>query len=536
MSSKQLIQDAVRGEILDDDLTRKKYSTDASIFEVTPDVIVKPKDLEDLKSVVRRVAQLKSEGQNISITPRAAGTCMSGGSLTESIVLDMTAHFGGIHELDQTHKRISVGIGAYYRDIEHKTLAHGLLFPPYTSSKDLCAIGGMIGNNASGEKSLRYGATTNWVRSVHVVLGDGNEYEFGPLTVNQLEHKKSLQTHEGYIYREVTKLLDDNNQLLEHARPQVRKNAAGYALWRLWNKQRTEFNMAKLFVGSQGTLGVATGAVLNLIEAPKSTRMIVVVIDSLSHLAEALKIILAKRPEGLEVYDKHTYELAKLYYPEDAARTSMSEGNEMVLFAQFAEHTEDQTDHNAKICLNVLSQKGFTVKYIDSEEEAGSYWKIRRASYGMLKDHAHGARAVPFIEDTIVDTEHYGEFVASLEAILSDYDMTYTYAGHIGDGSIRLIPLVDMQAEGAAEKIFDLGRRVYDLTFAFGGSMSVDHNDGLIRSPFLETMYGSDIMRLFEKIKQIFDPLNIFNPGKKVGSNLHYSIAHVSKTNNPVVT
>lgn len=534
MSQKHFIKDVVRGEIHDDVHTLDTYSVDASIFQVQPDTVVFPKDLEDVKSIVRRVATLKQEGVPISVTPRAAGTCMSGGSLTQSVMLDMTKHFGGIDEVDRQHKRISAGSGAFYRDIEHKTLAQGLLFPPYTSSKDLCAIGGMIGNNASGEKSLRYGATTNWVRSVHVVLSDGEEYEFGPLTSHQLELKKKLDTHEGYIYREITKLVDDNGAVIEAARPHVRKNAAGYALWRLWNDQKTEFNLAKLFVGSQGTLGVVTGTTLNLVDNPKTTRMIAIAIDSLPHLAEAIKLVLADRPEGLEVYDKHTYELAKIYLPEDAARTTMSEGNEMVLFAQFAEHTEDQTDQAAKICMGVLERHGFKVLYVQDRDEADSYWKIRRASFKLLKEHAHGTkRAAPFIEDTIVNTTHYGEFVASLEAILADYDMTYTYAGHIGDGSIRLIPLVDMEADDAATKIFDLARRVYELVFAFGGSMSVDHNDGLIRTPFLEHMYGKEVTDLFEKTKQIFDPLNIFNPGKKVNGDLSYSLAHVRKSNNP---
>lgn len=534
MSQKHFLTDIVHGELHDDVKTLDAYSVDASIFQVQPDVVVYPKDLDDVKAIVRRVTTLKQEGVPISVTPRAAGTCMSGGSLTQSVMLDMTKHFHGIGSVDEQHKRISVGAGAFYRDVEHKTLAHGLLFPPYTSSKDLCAIGGMIGNNASGEKSLRYGATTNWVRSVHVVLADGEEYEFGPLTPHQLDAKKKLDTHEGYIYREITKLIDESEQVIDRARPHTRKNAAGYALWRLWNDKKTEFNLAKLFVGSQGTLGITTGATLNLIDIPKTTRMIAIAIDSLPHLAEAIKLVLAERPEGLEVYDKHTYELAKIYMPEDAARTTMSEGNEMVLFAQFAESTEDQTDHAAKICMKVIERHGFRVLYVEDDKDAESYWKIRRASFKLLKEHAHGTkRAAPFIEDTIINTNHYGEFVASLEAILADYDMTYTYAGHIGDGSIRLIPLVDMEAEDAATKIFDLGRRIYELTFAFGGSMSVDHNDGLIRTPFLEHMYGKEVVELFERTKQIFDPLGIFNPGKKVHGDLSYSLAHVRKSNNP---
>lgn len=534
MSQKSLIEDVVKGEIQDDAHSLEHYSTDASIFKVKPSLVVSPAHLQDVQNLVRRVAELRQQGQNISLTPRAAGTCMSGGSLTESIMLDMTKHFNGIGAVDMHHKRIGAGAGVFYRDLEKETLKHGLLFPPYTSSKDLCAIGGMIGNNASGEKSLRHGATTDWVRSLHVVLADGNEYEFGPLTRRQLEQKKTLQTHEGYIYREISGLIEANRELLVRSRPQVRKNAAGYDVWRIWNPDRSRFNLAKLFVGAQGTLGIVTGATLNLICAPHSTRMLVVAIDSLSRLAEAVQTILTQHPEGLEVYDKNTYELAKIHMSEDAARAQIAEGKEMVLFAQFAERTKDQTDHYARICQNVLEKKGFEVKYIDDPAENESHWRIRRASFKLLKDHAHGTKkAAPFIEDTIVNIAHYGEFLAALESILADYDMTYTYAGHIGDGSIRLIPLVDMEATHAPEKIFELAKRVYDLVFAFGGSMSVDHNDGLIRTPFLPAMYGEEVCGLFERVKQILDPHGIFNPGKKVYGNLEYSINHVIHSNKP---
>ncbi len=532
-SHKNYLEGIVVGELFDDEQTLKEHSRDASIFEVRPSAVFAPANLQDLQQAVRRISELRQQGVNVSLTPRAAGTCMSGGSLTESIMVDLKPHFTGIHYVDRENKRIVVGAGTYYRDIEKVATEHRLLFPPYTSSKDLCVIGGMIGNNASGEKSLRYGATTNWVRTVHVVLADGEEYEFGPLSREELEQKKSLQTHEGYIYREISNLVEENWDLLQYARPKVRKNAAGYALWRVWNQDKTEFNLAKLFVGAQGTLGIVTGATLNLVDLPKTARMVTVAIKNLGDLASALKIMLSHRPEGLEVYDKHTYMLAKTYHPKEAELASVAEGKEMVLFAQFAEMTEDQTNHNARVCAESLRKQGYDARYVEDDAEAEAHWVIRRASFLMLKEHAHGTkRAAPFLEDTIISTDHYDKFVDALEAILSDYEMEFTYAGHIGDGSIRLIPLVDLEAEGAADVIFELALRVYNLAFAFGGSMSVDHNDGLIRTPFLMDMYGPDVVKLFERTKQIFDPHNIFNPGKKVYGDLAYSKQHVLKTNN----
>jgi len=427
-----------------------------------------------------------------------------------------------------------VGAGTYHRDLEKAADTHNLLFAPYTSSKDICVIGGMVGNNASGEKSIRYGATVDNVIAIKMVCSDGNQYEFGSLSPKELKEKLSYDGYEGDLYRQLNDLVEQNWQTLLHARPKTRKNAAGYGIWRLWNKDKTDFNIAKLVVGAQGTLGFVTSAKLRLIEKLNHRRMIVIPIKELSQLALGVQTVVANNPEGLETYDYHTYDLAKKYLPAEAKLASIADGEHMVLMAQFVEQTKDQTDHYAEVCKKALERKGYTVHTVTDSHEVDAHWAIRRASYGLLLEHPEpNTLAVPFLEDTIIPIEHYGEFLASIEAILSDYNMIYTYAGHIGDGSIRLIPLVNMEEEGAADIVFELMRRVADLVFAFGGSMSVDHNDGLIRSPFLSRMYGSDIMQLFKQTKAIFDPLNLFNPGKKVGSSLAYSKAHMKTKNIP---
>lgn len=514
-----------------DDKILSHYSSDASIFEVRPKAVTFPTSVKELCELVVWVRDQREKGLKASLSARNAGTCMSGGSLTEDVMVDMNGGFSWIGDINPTNQTVWTGAGTLYRDLDAKTRSQGLLFAPYTSSKDQCGIGGMIGNNASGEKSIRYGATIDNVRSLKVVLQDGNEYEFGPLNAAQLQEKLQLGNDEGNLYRSVVRLLEENWDLIWQSRPKVRKNAAGYQLWKVWDRDKTEFNLAKLFVGSQGTLGFTTSAELQLVPVPQFTRMLVVPIDDLGSLAKAVQCIVAHHPEGLEAYDKHTYDMAKEYMPEQAALAHIAAGQEIVLFAQFAEKTKDETDHAEDVCQKALRRLGFEVRTIKDDAEGEAHWAIRRASYGLLRDHAKGARAVPFIEDTIVAIDHYGEFVAALESILADYDMTYTYAGHIGDGSIRLIPLVNMEAPDASDKIFNLARRVYDLVFAFGGSMSVDHNDGLIRTSFLESMYGPEMVALFNKVKDIFDPLGIFNPGKKVRGDIGYAKAHMSRKN-----
>ncbi len=520
------------GELTTDDGMREAFSVDASIFKVKPSAIAVPRDTDGLKTLVRNIQDLAQQGVAVSLTPRAAGTCMSGGSLTDSISVDMKPNFSWITDLDIPGKTVWVGAGTYHRDLEAFLEPHNLLFAPYTSSKDLCTIGGMVGNNASGEKSIRYGATIDNVMAVRMVCSDGNEYEFSSITPEEFNKKVKLDSFEGYVYRELDKMIEDNWDLLQKARPKVRKNAAGYAIWRVINKDQNDLNVAKLLVGAQGTLGIITGVKLRLIERLNHRRMLLIPIDDLAQLAVAVQTVLASHPEGLETYDHYTYELAERYMPEEAMHARQAKGHHLVLMAQFVEHTKDQTDHYAEVCQKALERKKFKVHYVTRDTEAEAHWRIRRASFKLLKDHPFGnMRAVPFIEDTIINVDHYGEFLAAWEAILAEYNMTYTYAGHIGDGSIRLIPLVDMTAPDAPEQIFELARRSYDLVFAFGGSMSVDHNDGLIRTPFLERMYGLEVMELFAQVKNLFDPLNIFNPGKKIGMTEEFAKAHMIRTN-----
>lgn len=519
--------------VIEDEATRKKYSVDASIFEVMPRGVVQPDSLDWLQHIIRGAIDSTRNGEYTTVAARSGGTCMSGGSLTEGIVIDMTKGFSWVGEIDKATNTVWVGGGTYFRDIEKSLTEQGYLFASYPNSRKICGIGGMIGNNASGELSVRHGATSENVEAVKVVLADGNEYEFGPLNTEQLEAKCAQEDLEGHIYRSVRALIEAGWDEIWKKRPKVRKNAAGYALYRVWDRDKTTFNLAQLFIGAQGTLGVMTAAKLKVLELYADERMLVTEISSLSKLPEALKIITSHRPAGVEMYDKYTYNLAKEYLPEHAkAAAEVADGKEMVLFAWFSEPTKDATDHAESVCQRALKRAGYDCHTVKDEAERMAHIEIRRDSFQLLKDYAKGSqRAVPFVEDIIVNIEHFGEFIGALEAILSDYDMVYTYAGHIGDGSIRLIPLVDMEADDAVEKVFELAQRVYDLVFAFGGSMSVDHNDGIMRTPYIERMFGPQMVEMFESVKNIFDPFNVFNSGKKVHGTLEYAKAHMSRSN-----
>ena len=526
-----IIERSIKGTVDISEEARRTYSHDASIFEVKPAAIIQPQDVDDIKRLVKYISDEKELGRNVSITARNGGTCMSGGSLTKGYVVDVS-QLNKISEINHQQKTIRVQGGVMHLEIEKATHPHKLLFAPYTSSHDICGIGGMIGNNASGEKSVKYGATSKNIDVLKVILSDGNEYDFGPLSIEALENKKQQNDFEGEIYRKVTDLIDKKKEVIKTHHPLTKKSVAGYALWELWNEDYSIFNMARLFIGAQGTLGIVTEAELKLVDIAPASRMIVTPIENLKHLTPVVTTAMSHHPVTCETFDHHTYELAKQLYPEDAARAKVADGEHMVILTLFEGKTQQEADEaatKAKQSLEAIGEKTF---WIEDDPSVESYLLIRRKSFKMLLENpAPDYRAMAFLEDTIVPLDRYGDFLEKLEAILTEYDMTYTYAGHIGDGSIRLIPLVNMEAEGAAERIIELETKVNELVISFGGSISADHNDGIIRTPYLEKQFGSEMVDLFAEIKQIFDPLTIFNPGKKVGGTINYALKHIIRRN-----
>ena len=520
------------GSVSTSDVARKRFSQDASIFEVTPQGVITPHDDDDVRSVVAWAVRMHEAGTPVHLAPRVGGTCMSGGSLTEHYVLNLKPYYNYIGEVDTVARTVRVQSGAMHIDVERKVQEAGLLFPSYTSSREICGIGGMIGNNASGEQSIKYGATSKNVGELKVVIGDGNEYTFGPLSRREVEQKKRQPTYEGEIYRRMTTLLEKNKSLIASRRPHTVKNAAGYALWELWDEHEQTFNLARLFVGAQGTLGVVTEAELKLVKPGANRRMIVTPIEDLDDLAEIVNTTLRYEPNICETFDHFTYELAEKHYPDDAERAHIARGKHIVIMSIFEADKQEDVDVLAGKAKEHLEKLGHRTEWVDDQAVIDSFLLIRRKSFGMLLEHpTPHTRAEAFLEDTIVPLENYGEFLRRLEAILEEYQLIYTYAGHIGAGSIRLVPLVNVETEGAAEMIMELETKVNDLVLEFGGSISVDHNDGIIRTPYLEKQFGPEMIALFREVKQVFDPYGIFNPGKKLDGTYEFALEHIIQKN-----
>ncbi|MBI5045767.1 MAG: FAD-binding oxidoreductase [Candidatus Niyogibacteria bacterium] len=541
---KEELKQVIRGEAEDDALALKHYSRDASLFEVKPRLVVFPKDAEDVCALIKFINSHSEE--KLSLTCRAGGSGMDGGALSESVVLDFTRHMNRIKEMNDDFAVVEPGV--FYRDFEKETLKRGLMLPSYPASKELCAIGGMVGNNAGGEKSLIYGKTEKYVVELKAVLADGKEYVFKPLLKNELDVKTRQEDYEGEVYRRIFKLINDNYEKLQAARPRVSKNSAGYYLWNVWDK--SIFDLTQLFVGSQGTLGIITEIKLRLVKPKEHSALLVVFLKDLKHLTEMVGRVLKHNPESLESFDDHTLAIALRYFwgfVKLMGLNIVSLGLQfwpefkmlifgclpkLIILVEFTGDSAEEVVSRAEAAERDLRDLGIKMSIAKQPREIAKYFTIRHESFNLLRHHIKGKRTVPFIDDFIVRPEHLPEFFPKLEAILKEYpDLIYTIAGHVGDGNFHIIPLMDLRIAENRKIIPELSKKVYKLVLEYGGSITAEHNDGLIRTPFLEDMYGKEVCGIFAETKRIFDPNNIFNPRKKVNGDLDFAMRHLAEEN-----
>lgn len=533
MNLPEELKKIIAGDVESSDEIREKYSHDASLFEVVPEVVVFPKNTQDVQAVVNFVREHKKDIPNLSITARSAGTCMSGGSINESIIMDFTRYINKVIEVTDTYAVVEPG--CYYRDFEKETLKHERIMPAYTASREICAVGGMVANNSAGEKTIKYGKVEQYVEKLEVVFTDGNIYEVSKLTAGELEIKCAQENFEGGLYKNLKKLIDDNYDAIMSAKPDVSKNSAGYFLWNVYDKKTGTFDLCRLLVGSQGTLGIVTKITFKIIPTEKYTSLLAVFLPDLKNLGNIVAEIVPFNPESIESYDDYSMKLAVRFFFDffkqmgfwGAMRLGFSFLPEtgmlitggvpkLILLVECGGQDEAEVKKQLGAIKDKVTHYGYKMRVAKNSQEAQKYWKIRRESFNMLRKHVQGKRTAPFIDDIIVKPEYLPDFLPKIEAILKEHKLIYTIAGHAGNGNFHIIPLMDLETPFGADQILEISGKVYDLVLSYKGSITAEHNDGLVRTPYLEQMYGPEVYALFTQTKKIFDPINIFNPGKKV--------------------
>jgi len=543
----------------------KKYSIDWSLFSVMPAMVVQPKNVTDIEKIVQFVLEHKKEYPELSITARAAGTDMTGGPLNHSIILDITKYLSGVKNITRVQGDVQKSFyghpytitgeaivlpGTYYRDFEPKTLKQGLVLPCYPASKDLCAIGGMVANNGAGEKTLKYGQNKDFVKSLRVVLSDGHEYQFQPLTFSELTTEIAKADFLASVYQDIYTLVKNNWKIIQEKKPITSKNASGYYLWDVvqaesiasFEQGNGYFDITKLIVGAQGTTGIITEVTYKLVDVELAHDLLVVYIKDLAVIPKLVEHLMKFNLEMLEMYDDNTFKLGVKFFRDflkdkgffgalryglrflpELWMTLVQGIPKLLVLVEFSGNNERELHTIMRQAQTEMNALKLTSRRVERDVGEEKFWDFRHDSFKILTEHSktsrtvgEGVRTVPFIDDIVVNPEYLPEYLPQLIKILDAHKLLYTIAGHLGNGNFHIIPLMDIATIGDGKKILEISEQVYNLALEYHASLSAEHNDGIIRTPFLEKQFGKDIVVLFEQVKYIFDPQNIFNPGKKV--------------------
>ncbi len=539
-----------RGDIDTSSDLLQQFSHDASMLEIMPQVIVAPKDAKDVEKLVKVTNALHKEIPDLSLTARSAGTDMSGGAINDSVIVDFKKYFIDIHEIGKESAKLQPGV--MFKDFDAKAKTKGVLMPTYPASRDLCTVGGMVNNNSGGEKSIEFGQTANFVNKLKFVFADGIEREVKPLNKTELDRKLKQKDFEGKVYQAVYKLVNDNYRQIKKAKPNVSKNATGYNIWDIWDKETGIFDLTKAIVGAQGTLGLVTDIEFRVTHARSEEGLLVIFVKDFRRLGELIKVVVDKKPSRFESFDDNTLILSirfmpyflKLLGPAKFIRLLISLIPDALLLVRGVPRLilmasikgDDPEEIKTKIhsLRQELQQKS---KYygISGFEEAPyerqgeKFWIMRRYSFQILRSKVKDKHTAPFIDDLVVRPEHLPAFLPHMRRIIKKYRLFATIAGHMGDGNFHIIPLMDIADQHDRNKILPAMKEVNELVLKYNGSLSGEHNDGLIRGPWLVQMYGNEVVGYFKELKNIFDPNNIFNPHKKTDATWHYTTNHFRK-------
>lgn len=534
----------ISGDVDTTEEARAKYSHDASLFELKPQAIVFPKTSADIEALVSFVTVHKAEFPGLSLTARSQGTDMSGAAINDSIIVDTSRYMTTIS--DVSAESATTQPGARYKDFEAETLKFGALMPSYPASRELAGMGGIVNNNSGGEKSLEFGKTDRYVKAMNVVLSDGKSYAVGPLTREELNAKMDQDTFEGKLYRDTFQLLDQHYDEIKAAAPKVTKDSTGYHLWNVWDREAGIFDLTKLFVGAQGTLGIMSEATLSLVQKPSHSGTLVCYLKSIDNLGEIIPAVLQEKPATFECFDDNTLWLSFKFIFAFITRlgfltwlimclqlipdgVALLRGiPKMILLIEFTGNSEAEVKQKIHTARTHLSRFRFSYMEEDNTEaEAKKFWLMRRESFNLLRSKVKEKHTAPFIDDLVVPPARLTEFLPQLRDIIKKYNLLATIAGHLGDGNFHVIPLMKIEDPAERAKFAPAMKEVNTLVIHYGGSVSGEHNDGMIRGPWLEQMYSPTVLGYMKEIKQLYDPLNIFNPHKKTDATWDYSFAHI---------
>jgi FAD/FMN-containing dehydrogenase/Fe-S oxidoreductase len=501
----------IDGDLRFDRYSRLLYSTDASIYQIEPIGVVVPRHKGDVQEVLEVANRL-----DLPILPRGGGTSLAGQAVGHAIVLDFSKYMQGVVEVNLEERWCRVQPGLVQDELNAYVRPMGLLFGPDTSTSNRATLGGMIGNNAAGAHSIAYGKTLDHVLELTILLSDGTESVLKDLPREELERKCRAGNLEGRVYRELARLAKEHKDVIAARYPKIMRRVSGYNLDEFIKPQA--FNLSRIVVGSEGTLGIVVEAKVRLVPKPKWTALDVIHFNDDIEALEASQAILETRPYALESTDKMILDLARGNI-EQSRKLGFVQGNpSSLLLVEYAGESEASVKEQIGRLEELRKRRGigYAATLAFKPEEVKAIWGVRKAGLGLLLGIKGDRKPIAFVEDTAVEPAKLPEFIERFREIITGHDAIAGYYGHCSVGCMHIRPLINLKEESEVNKMVSIANAISDLVLEFNGSMSGEHGDGLARSHFNKKLFGPVLYEAFREVKRAFDPKNLMNPGKIV--------------------
>jgi FAD/FMN-containing dehydrogenase/Fe-S oxidoreductase len=505
-------------DIHTDEQTRRLYANDASSYEELPEGVAFPESLQEITEIVRWARK-----NHKSITARGAGTSLAGQTTGRGIVMDVGRKMNRIIEVNEREKFAKVQPGVIRDTLNRKVEKYNLLFGPDTATTNRCMIGGMIGNNSCGIFSIKHKTTREHILEIDAVLSDGSQATFKPLTETELAAKMELDTLEGHIYREMSALIRKHReQILEnYPHPEIIRRNTGYALDRLcemqpFNSDGRKFNMAELLCGSEGTLAMTASAKLRLVSRDPESIILVPHFSTIRKALEATVKIVKEDPAAVELVDDIILNATKGNIEQRENRFFLDGDPKAILIVQLDGDDPEKLWQKAEKLSQQLQNLGLSkaTPIITEKDKMERVWNLRKAGLGLLMGLGSEGRTPTFCEDTAVRVPDLPNYIDDFQKILDKHETDCVFYAHASVGELHLRPVINLQKPEEIEKMKTMAGEIAELVRSYRGSLSGEHGDGRARAPYIEKVLGSEMMPLLKKVKKIWDPENIFNPGK----------------------
>ncbi len=529
------LKHSIAGDVYFDDYHRALYSTDASMYQIAPRGVVVPRSVEDVRNTIQWAHE-----QQIPLVPRGSGTSLSGQSIGPGIVLDFSKYMHAILELDPEQMIARVQPGVVLDQLNSAAAAHGLQFGPDVATSSRANLGGMIGNNSAGARSVRHGKMVDHVTELSVVLSDGSQVNLGPTTADRRAIIASEKGRLGEIYRQIERLVASNRDEIVSRFPRVLRRVSGYNLdefvaecrasmprapsarmvrdRRAARDAEADMNMAHLVVGAEGTLACVTEALVELVPRPKVRGVLALHFESLTDSVGSINRLLTFDPSAVELFDGMIVDMARRSL-EYRSYLDFVVGNpkSLVLVELSGESDSEVADAAYRLKKLLHDQPGLTnVLVALDQEQCEHIWACRKAALPLLMGVPGARKPIAFVEDTAIDPPRMPEFVERFREILSRNGTDGAVYGHASVGCLHIRPMLDTRDREDVERLKRISEEVCDLVIEFGGAMSGEHGDGIARSYLNERLFGPRIYQAFREVKAAFDPEGLMNPGKIV--------------------